>query len=182
MKLDPWDEDKKRNNTYCSTHDPFSNILNSTNSISILNIKKIQNRNNRLGIFHENIMSCSNGWRKLKPNEKTGCDIINEHKRIIVEIKNADNTLNTSSSKSVNDKLIKQYNNGYEVILVQVNTVKNNINKHNMDKRIKVMDGKSFYNLLFNNEKFYDNLIETFNYMYTTFTHLQEVKNSLKIA
>ncbi|CAG7855850.1 hypothetical protein MCAMS1_00128 [biofilm metagenome] len=57
---------------------------------------------NALGHFHQHILSCVEGWKI--PGENF-IDLVNEDKRIVVELKNKHNTVKKSDLKSVYDEL-----------------------------------------------------------------------------
>lgn len=52
---------------------------------------------NGIGVFHEQVLSSIEGWEK----PKTGFDLRNEDKKIIIEIKNKHNTTNSSAEKEI---------------------------------------------------------------------------------
>ena len=61
---------------------------------------------NHIGYFHQNIFKyLGNGWHV--PNK--GFDVVNDSKKIYVEMKNKHNTMNSSSSQKTYIKMQKRY-------------------------------------------------------------------------
>lgn len=116
--------------------------------------KSIQNS---IGEFHQSLLGCFKGW------ENTGrggsVDLVNASKKIIAEVKNKHNTMNSSSSDNTYKKLadhLKYDKKGYTAYLVQVvpktatdyNTMWSpNVKTLAMREDIRRIDGESFYDL-----------------------------------
>ena len=118
---------------------------------------------NALGKFHQELLGCVDGWKDLGQNK--GVDLVCEEKKIIAEIKNKHNTekgdkkydtyrrLNDAISNGayknftayvvyIIPKTPKRYDIFYAPGKTKSNTVEN--------KRIRQIDGASFYNLVTN--------------------------------
>ena len=121
--------------------------------------------NNKIGELHEYIVSDLDGWDNCKNSSDNfiklcGVDVYKKDESKFIEIKNKYNTLNSSSKKETINKLLKiksKYPNSLCVIGV--------INGPNTKKKIKDSDiweysGKEFYNLVYNNENHYDDIVD----------------------
>lgn len=69
-------------------------------------IRQIDKANtNHIGYFHQNLFKyAGNGWYV----PKTGFDVVNEERKIYVEMKNKHNTMNSSSSQATYMKMQNQ--------------------------------------------------------------------------
>jgi hypothetical protein len=113
---------------------------------------------NAVGDFHQNILGSVKGWQN--PGRGGGYDIINREKRILGEIKNKWNTLNSSSAESTYKKLARYIDNdffgytGYVVFIVPKQTEDYDVpwspNQVIMPRRsdIRRIDGESFYKMV----------------------------------
>jgi hypothetical protein len=66
---------------------------------------------NAVGDFHQNILGSIDGW--INPGRGGGYDIINHDKKILAEIKNKFNTMNSSASESTYKKLVRYLEGDY---------------------------------------------------------------------
>lgn len=147
--------------------DPFSATFDAmTSNISLEEwLNKESSRQtqktlqNAIGGFHEEILGSIEGWRYIN----NVVDIVNEDRKIIAEIKNKHNTTKGSDKKTLYDNLQNQLNGkykgftGYYVEIIPKNrktynhvfTPPDNMTKHNRlpNELIRVIDGKSFYDL-----------------------------------
>ncbi len=116
--------------------------------------KSIQNT---IGEFHQHLLGSFNGWDD--PGKGGSVDLVNREKKIIAEVKNKHNTMNSSAANDTYGKLanhLKFDRKGYTAYLVQVVPKKaENYNKPwSPNQRtlairddIRVIDGESFYDL-----------------------------------
>lgn len=154
-------------NLHDNVIDPFSATFDAMASEITLEdwIEKEKTRQtqktlqNAIGGFHEEILGNMNGWSYIN----NVVDIINEDKKIIAEIKNKHNTTKGSDKKTLYDNLSNQLNGKYkgftgyyvEIIPKKQNvynlpfTPSDNLNKgnRNANEKIRVIDGKTFYDL-----------------------------------
>ena len=119
-----------------------------------------KSNNNHIGYFHQNIFKYITNKDWIVPSK--GFDIINEKKRIFVELKNKHNTMNSSSSQKsymkMQSKIIENPNN--TCLLVEVisknsqnipwkisldgeNQICDNIRRVSMDKFYEIVTGSS---------------------------------------
>lgn len=125
---------------------------------------------NKVGEFHQKLLGSVDGW--TDPGRAGSIDLINEDRKIIAEIKNKHNTMNSSSQEATYNKLVNhlQYQNkGYTAYLVNIlpklprrNTVEWSPNLHKMLKRpdILLVDGASFYTLVTGDNNALNNLFQ----------------------
>ena len=116
-----------------------------------------------LGNFHQALLGECDGWENLKKGHITKCDVLKADGTSILEVKNRSNTCNSDSGKSVNEKLIKQLENGVETVaLVQVNCPGGKVDRSGIDPRIKVWSGEEAYAIVSGRETFFEDLKATF--------------------
>jgi len=85
-------------------------------------VKKSISQN--LGNFWQKMLGGAPGWRDLTVGDASGCDIVNDEKRIYIEVKNKYNTMNSSSEESTINKLLRQKEKGYSAYVGIVNDKK----------------------------------------------------------
>lgn len=116
--------------------------------------KSIQNS---IGAFHQNLLGCFKGWKNA--GRGGSVDLINEDRRIIAEIKNKHNTMNSGAANDTYAKLanhLKYDRKNFTAYLVQI-VPKNssdydipwspNISTLAVREDIRRIDGESFYDL-----------------------------------
>jgi len=112
---------------------------------------------NQVGYFHQEILGNVNGWVDLGTGNDTALDIMNQDKTIFAEIKNKQNTLNSSSARESHRKLESVANQYPEATayLVQVirkrnypyNEIWNSIS-FNPHPRVIIISGELFYEMV----------------------------------
>lgn len=122
----------------------------------------------KLGDFHEELMGKFPGYETLPRGHTTGTDVRKVDDSEFFEVKNRDNTLNSSSGESVVRKLTKIADEGKKSILVMINTEKKTLPRFKAPKSVDVMSGRQVYTYLSGRDTFYDDLIKTLGH---TFTH-----------
>lgn len=116
---------------------------------------------NYIGDFHQNIIGEMPGWENLKVGKSI--DLRNREKKIIAEIKNKYNTMNSSSALAIYDKLQRHldYDESYKgftaycVVIIPKSPRSLNITFHPSERgtnrpereNIRIIDGKSFYEI-----------------------------------
>jgi len=157
---------------YDNVIDPFSAIFDA----SIQNIsyeewtKQEQQRQvqktlqNTIGYFHERIIGCINGWENPTAG---GYDVENATKKIIAELKNKHNTMNSSTSEAVYTKMAEFLDESkkdyiaYVVTIVPKNSARFNktfcpsVRGERLPERedIRVVDGATFYEIATGDEQ-----------------------------
>lgn len=146
--------------------DPFSALFDaSAQNISYEDwIKQEKSRQlqktlqNTIGLFHESIIGNMDNWEHLS---KGGYDVENRTAKIIAELKNKYNTMNSSSSEAVYTKMVDFLDTtkkGYTAYVVTVipktpNRFNRNYNPSVRGTRfpsrndLKVVDGATFYEI-----------------------------------
>jgi hypothetical protein len=120
--------------------------------------------NNKIGEFHEYIISELDGWDNCKNSsdkyiKSSGLDVYKKDKSVFIEIKNKYNTLNSSSKKETINKL-KKIKDKYPDSLCVIGIINGSDTKKQIkDSEIWTYSGKEFYKLVYNNEKYYDDVV-----------------------
>ncbi len=123
---------------------------------------------NHIGKLHEVAISCLPGWQE----SASTADVENKSLKVIAEVKNKHNTMNSSSALATYKKLeqlVDGVYEGYQSYVVQILAKHNSLSYVNQftpsdsSKKqakkspsrddIKVIDGESFYNLANDNKK-----------------------------
>jgi len=133
----------------------------------------------KMGFFHQDLMGKFNGYRTFKPGHSTGLDICNDEKKEYIEVKNKDNTMNSSSGESVVKKLMNIYNKGMKAILVQINCPDGRVNRFKAPASVEVWDGKKAYTHLSGRDTFFDDLNKTLEYVFANYKTYDELKATL---
>ena len=95
-----------------------------------------------------------------------GCDVKKRDGTEYFEIKNSENTMNYDSAKSVERKLLSTLTTKHsKAYLVLINTKYEDKIGLKMDKRINIINGRRYYEILTNDKYFYDKLIKLLNYV-----------------
>lgn len=154
-------------NPYRNVIDPFSALFDAAyHGISLEDwmdqeiVRQVQKSlQNALGEFHQNILGSMPGWRNAQRGGSY--DVINTDLKLIAEIKNKHNTMNSRSSLSVYDNLHRHLDYGlesYKAYLVAIIPASPELyetpftpsergqRRQERDDIVKI-DGQSFYNL-----------------------------------
>jgi len=169
------------NNPYKNIIDPFSALVDAARQGISLDtwMKQEKSRQiqksfqNAIGNFHQHILGAINGWKDA--GEGGNYNVINDKKKIIAEIKNKYNTMNSSSQLSAYDKLanwIDYGKQGYTAYVVDIIpktpkpysipfTPSNRNVKRPTRKNLLRIDGRSFYALATGKKDAIDQLYAT---------------------
>lgn len=154
------EEDLEKN-----TLDPFSALFEAMAQKLSLDEWKSQEKNrqiqksiqNAIGEFHQHILGSFRNWSN--PGKGGSFDVENEQSKIIAEVKNKHNTMNSSSALATYRKLsehLKYDKKGYTAFLVQIVPYKPadynepwspNLATEMLREDIRRIDGESFYDL-----------------------------------
>lgn len=154
-------------NPYKNVIDPFSALVDAARQGISLDTWMQQEKSrqiqksfqNAVGDFHQHILGAINGWKDAE--EGGSYDVISDKKKIIAEIKNKYNTMNSSSQLATYDKLanwIDYGKQGYTAYVVDIIpktpkpycvpfTPSNRKVKCSSRKNLLRIDGRSFYAL-----------------------------------
>ncbi|MDB5165920.1 MAG: Type site-specific deoxyribonuclease [Candidatus Saccharibacteria bacterium] len=126
---------------------------------------------NAVGDFHQNILGSIDGWHN--PGRGGGYDLISHENKILVEIKNKHNTLNSSGAESTYGKLTRYIDSdeykdftAYVVFIVPKSPSDFNglwsPNQEKMPLRedVRKIDGESFYKLVTGYDDALENLFD----------------------
>lgn len=148
-----------------NTLDPFSALFESLAQGIDLEHWKQHEKNrqtqksiqNAIGEFHQSLLGCFKNWNN--PGKGGSFDLENTNSKIIAEIKNKHNTMNSSSSMATYKKLsdhLKYDKKDYTAYLVQIVPSKSadynqpwspNLATEKLREDIRKIDGESFYDL-----------------------------------
>ncbi len=136
-------------------HAVFSGVKTDDEWFKLEKIRRMDKAfTNQIGLFHEKILSSIDGWRK----PKGGFDLECIERKIIVEIKNKHNTMNSSSANDTYEKCHRFYksNRDWTVYLAQI-IPKNGridtpwcISGRSQNEQIRLIDGATLYDMVTN--------------------------------
>ncbi len=137
--------------------DPFHSILliptfGIKDEQALLDIQVLQSGasaiSNAIGNFHQEILSKVFNWK----NHDSGYDLENESRKIIAEIKNKHNTMNSANKEKIIsdlDTALKQKHGEWEAYLVVIIPKKRQRYKKQISKRyVYEVDGSTFYEMV----------------------------------
>lgn len=137
-------------------------------------VQMLKTHTMNFGDFHQNFIGSLPGMKNLGKGHKSKLDVMNEKKRIIAELKNNENTMNSDSRTSVYNKLMKAIDDGWNAYLAIINgSVENMI----LPNGIRQISGRDFYAMITGIPSFYDDLAFTIDWLtanYKTYGELLE--------
>ena len=136
----------------------------------------------KMGDFHEELMGKFSGFETYPVGHSTGCDVGSIDGKIVMEVKNRDNTMNSSSGEAVIGKLSKNQAAGRRAILVEVNCPNGKVNRYGAPATIEVWNGQKTYEFLSGRESFFRDLQSTLEHVFREFKTQEELKRALGIA
>ncbi len=136
----------------------------------------------KMGDFHEELMGKFPGYITYPTGHSSGCDVGSLDGTILIEVKNRDNTMNSSSAKSVIANLTKHANNGKTAILVEVICPNGKVNRFKAPDTVKVMNGKDAYDFFSGRKTFWNDLLLTLTHVFKTYKSYDELKRILETA
>lgn len=179
---------KADENFESNTLDPFSALfqsvtqnLNPEEWVELEKNRQVQKTmQNAIGEFHQSLLGSFEGWKDLGVGGSV--DLENDERKIIAEVKNKYNTLNSSSAAATYNKLVnhlKYDKKGYTAYLVQIVPSKAedydipwspSLSTDKLREDIRRIDGESFYDLV-SGEK--DTLERVYDYLPDVISRLQ---------
>jgi hypothetical protein len=189
------ESDKKLNSNVI---DPFSAVFDSLRqNISLTEwleqekARQIQKTlQNAVGEFHQSILGSVDGWENMKSGNVI--DLVNESKKIIAEVKNKFNTTKGNHKISIYDDIYELINSkylgylGYYVEIIPKSkkpynkefTPSDNKSKSRrpQNQMIRIIDGKSFYELVTGKE---NSLEELYKAIPTIITELLKTDHTI---
>jgi hypothetical protein len=127
------------------------------------------------GDFHQQLIGCMSTWDALKKGDVSGCDNVSKDGKCIAEVKNNTNTMNSSSQKSVIEKLQKQQKLGKRALLV----IMNGDMPSKIGDGVEWINGRDFYAEISGSSTFFDDLHTTVVYIFRHYKTYAELKNVL---
>ena len=115
----------------------------------------------KMGDFHEELMGQFPGYICTALGDESGCDVKKKDGSVYMEVKNRDNTMNSSSGKSVVEKLAVLAAKGVRAILVEVNCPGGKVNRYGAPASVEVWNGRQAYEFLSGRPDFFDRLLHT---------------------
>lgn len=119
-----------------------------------------------IGTLWQRILGSAEGWRDLGIGDTTGCDLINEDKKKVIELKNKWNTMNSSSLASVSQKLAEQKDKGYDAYIGIINPKNGKAQKKELKNGVKQVSGSHLFQLVFDDEGIHEHIINQVKVMY----------------
>lgn len=103
------------------------------------------------GEFWQKLFGSHDGWTDLKIGHETKCDLIHNEKKLIIELKNKYNTMNSDSYSKVLDKLQLNSKNGFTAILGIVHDKKEEGRIQELKNNIKLISGSHLFETIYEN-------------------------------
>ena len=102
---------------------------------------------NALGRFHQQVLGGANGWR----DHDRGFDLISDQRRLLAEVKNKHNTMNSSNRRQVEDDLkaaLRQRESGWTAYLAIIIPKNPERYRTELAPNLFEVDGASFYEIV----------------------------------
>lgn len=136
----------------------------------------------KMGDFHEELMGKFPGWETLPNGHSSGFDVRKVDNTTFLEVKNRHNTIKGSDGKHIIESMQRHKANGKTVILVQVNCPKGKVSRYGAPADVPIMNGTQAYEYLSGRNAFFDDLLKTLQYTFTTYKTHDSLKTALEIA
>lgn len=131
----------------------------------------------KIGDFHEELMGKFPGYETYPNGHETGCDVgSTDGGRTLFEVKNRDNTMNSSSGEAVIGKLMRHKTNGIRAILVEVNCPGGKVNRFKAPNEIEVWNGQQAYTFLSGRNTFFNDLQACLSEVFRNYKTFEELK------
>lgn len=187
-------EGKVEKNPYKNVIDPFSALVDAARQNISIDEWMVQEKSrqiqksfqNAIGDFHQHLLGAIPGWQDA--GEGGSYDVINEKKKIIAEIKNKHNTMNSGTQLAAYDKLahwIDYGKDGYTAYVVDI--VPKNPKPYSLpftpsERKVKRqtrenllrIDGRSFYALATGQDDALDQLYNILPKVLETLLHIDD--------
>ena len=102
---------------------------------------------NALGRFHQQVLGGADGWR----DHDRGFDLISDQRRLLAEVKNKHNTMNSSNRRQVEDDLkaaLRQRQSGWTAYLAIIIPKNPERYRNELAPNLFEIDGASFYEIV----------------------------------
>ena len=149
-----------------SNEDVFaSSILRSFSGISSAALSAAEKQRQyekalsmKMGDLHEELLGKLRGYVTLPKGHPTGCDVAKADDSEFWEVKNGDNTMNSSSAESVIAKLVRVKESGKTAGLILVHCAKATVPRFKAPADILVLRGSEAYARFSGRGGFFDDL------------------------
>jgi hypothetical protein len=131
----------------------------------------------KMGDFHEELAGKFRGYRCLAVGDATGCDVQSLDGTHVMEWKNRDNTMNSSSASAVIAKLKAVADSGKKATLVLVNSFRATVPRFGAPASVEVIDGRTAYAQLSGRPDFIDSLEATMGETFARYKTYAELEN-----
>jgi hypothetical protein len=156
--------------------DPFTQAVLPFSEENEIFRQREKNVSMKLGYFHQKLAGKFPGYKTLKDGHESGLDVIKEDGTELWEWKNRHNTMNSSSARGVEDKLLKALSRGMKAFLVQVNCPNGKVCRYKMAGAIIILNGKQAYERISGRENFFDDLQSTIASTFEKFSTWTEIQ------
>ena len=124
------------------------------------------------GNFHQNFIGYLEGWKNLRQGHSSKLDVMHEGNKMLAEIKNNENTMNSDSMKSVYQKLVDVIANGWNALLVIMN---GDVTDKILYNGIRQISGKTFYAESTGILTFHNDLVHTTNWLIANYETYEDL-------
>jgi hypothetical protein len=134
---------------------------------------------NKIGDFHEEIMGKFPGYVTYPNGHTTGCDVGSTDGKVLFEVKNRDNTMNSSSGEATIAKLKRHADNGIRAILVEINCPGGKVNRYKAPPSIEVWNGQQAYTFLSGRSTFFNDLNSTLQHVFQNYKAYADLEKTV---
>lgn len=131
------------------------------------------------GNFHQSFIGSLPGWKNLRQGHATKLDVMHEKDKIIAELKNSDNTMNSDSKASVYVKLTMAIAEGWYTYLIYIN---GNVENKKLPNGIHQISGKDFYVKVTKIADFLEKLAKITDWIFENFDTYEELLVACSIS
>ena len=177
---------EKENDSKSSTDEFLKTIVTNMNELSSEDWETSERARlyqkaleGKMGDFHEELMGKIPGYETLKVGDPSGCDVRKVDDTEFFEVKNRDITMNSSSAKTVVDKLARLAALGKKAVLVEINCRNGRVVRYGAPDSVQVWNGKKTYEYLTGRNTFYNDLLETLRITFLRFKTYESLKKEI---
>lgn len=138
-----------------------------------------KNLSMKMGDFHEELMGKFTGYNTLPTGHSTGVDVERIDGTELIEVKNAQNTMNAGHAKSVIATLRGIAEGGVAAILVLVNINTKKPRRFQAPNSVTVLSGREMYARLSGRDTFFDDLNATLAETFARFKTWDELRGTV---
>lgn len=129
---------------------------------AVLAMQLVKTCSQRGGYFWQKLFGMAPGWDNLKTGHATKCDLIHHQRKIVMELKNKYNTMNSDSMSKVVEKLTRAAQDGWVGVLGIVNDTKEDGRfAWLVPNKVLRVSGKRLFELIYDDPNAYYEIFET---------------------